>query len=154
MSYILVITLAEAKNYLRIDDTLSDDDAQITRMINASLSYIERWTNTLVYERAVTYKMIDGCISVYDAPIVSVTTADVTRVDKTLHTNFNKGVDTIDLVLQVGITLPADVPAELKEVGFELIDLMYYASETGKSFKKDLSELSIDTLNKYRRFLI
>ena len=31
MAYTDIITLADAKTYLRIDDTLTEDDAQITR---------------------------------------------------------------------------------------------------------------------------
>lgn len=157
MAYLDVITLVEAKNYLRIDDTLTEDDAQITRMINASLSFIESWTRIYVYARAKTYIMVNGCVRVYDWPINSVTTpteADMDNEQKTLYKNFTYGIETSNLVLSIGITDPADVPPELKEVGFEIIDLMYYEHESGKSYKKDLTSLSVDILNRYRRFIL
>jgi hypothetical protein len=155
MAYIDVITLAEVKVHLRIDDTLTEDDSAITRMINGALSYIENWTDVYVYARDKTYVMVDGCVRVYAYPINSITTpleADVESEQKTLHTNYTYGTDTTDLVLNVGHVLPADVPDDLKEVALEIIDLMYYGN--GKSYKKDLSELSIDILNSYKRFII
>ena len=66
MAYLDIIPLADAKIYLRIDDDLTEDDAQITRMINVSLSYVERYTNVILFAKEKTYRLIDGCISVYD----------------------------------------------------------------------------------------
>ena len=47
MSYLNVISLDQAKQYLRIDDELSADDAQIEQMIKGALSTLERRTNIL-----------------------------------------------------------------------------------------------------------
>ena len=55
MAYTDIITLADAKTYLRIDDTLSDDDAQITRMIKAALSQVEKSTNYIFFPRTKSY---------------------------------------------------------------------------------------------------
>jgi len=157
MSYIDVIPLTEAKIYLRIDDTLTEDDAQITRMINGALSYIERWTNVMVFAREKTYKMVNGCVRVYDYPINSYTDpveADLTIEEKTLYNNIGYGNTTSNLTLNVGHVSPEDVPDELKEVALEIIDLMYYEHETGKKLDKDLSSLSINILNQNKRFLL
>ena len=64
MAYIDIIPLADAKVYLRIDDTLTEDDAQITRMINGALSYVERYTSHILYARDKEYRFIDGFVSV------------------------------------------------------------------------------------------
>ena len=88
MAYINVITLADAKNYLRIDDTLTEDDAQITRMIKAALSYVENYTGHLVYARDKDYRLIDGKVTVYDYPINSEVTVDLDVENKTLHKNY------------------------------------------------------------------
>jgi len=156
MAYIDIITLAEAKNYLRIDDTLTDDDAQITRMINAALAYIENCTNIMLFARDKTYTMVDGFVRVYDYPINADAPdpADVEVEIKTSYVNYSFGSDTIDLVLNVGFDDPDDVPAQLKEVAFEIIDLMYYEHETGKKYTKDLTTLSTVILNSYRRFIL
>ena len=73
MSYLTIITLADAKTYLRIDDTLTEDDANITRMINASLSQIEVLTNHILYVREKDYLFVECKVSVYDYTINSVT---------------------------------------------------------------------------------
>jgi hypothetical protein len=155
MAYIDVITLAEAKTYLRIDDTLTEDDTQITRMINASLSYIERYTNVYVFARDKEFVVVNNCIRVYADPINTlVDPTDAESEIKTLYTTYTTGVDEDVLTLNVGHTLPADVPDELKEIALEMIDLMYYEHETGKSFTKDISSLSREILNSYKRFIV
>ena len=72
MAYIDVITLADAKLYLRVDDTMTADNAQITSMINSALKYVEDYTRIMVYDRDKTYRMVNGVIRVYDYPINSV----------------------------------------------------------------------------------
>ena len=153
MAYTDVITLADAKLYLRIDDTLTDDDAQITRMISSALSYVEKWTNVLVYARNKDYLIVDGIIRVYDYPINSVVSpdeADMTITRKTLYTIYEYNTDT-DLTLNVGYANPDDVPQELKDVALEIIDNMYYRNDWKNM---GLSPLSIDILNKHKRFII
>ena len=154
MSCLSIISLEEAKVYLRIDDTLTEDDRQITRMINGAFDYIERWTNVLVYSRSKTYLVIDGCAVVYDAPInalVSPTNAVATV--KHGFSNYTTDITETELKVNVGYTTASNVPNDLVEVAYELIDLMYYQHETGKTIEKDLSELSINILNKHKRFL-
>ena len=155
--YIDVITLAEAKNFLRIDDTLTEDDAQITRMIGSALLYVEMHTNHLVYARSKSYNMIDGELRVYDFPINTITSpteADMNNEQKTLYKIFGYGNSTSVLVLNVGYTAPANVPPGLIDVAFEILDLMYYGSKDGESLEKKLSEMSKQTLQQHKRFLI
>jgi len=57
MSYLSVISLERAKNYLRIDTTLTDDDAEITAMINGACSYIEKRTNLIFYPRRIKKRL-------------------------------------------------------------------------------------------------
>ena len=157
MAYLDVISLAEAKNYLRIDDTLTDDDTQITRMINASLAYVEDWTRIYLFARDKTYKMIDGFVRVYDYPVNSIKSPAEDDMDievKTSYVNYSYGLETTDLVLNVGFEDTADIPTQLIEVAFEILDLMYYEHETGKKYTKDLSTLSTVILNSYKRFII
>lgn len=157
MSYLTVIPLTDAKNYLRIDDTLTEDDNQITRMINASLSFIENWTQNYVYARAKTYRMINGCVKVYDYPINSITSPDeddMNNEEMTLYKNFSYGSDNSDMVLNIGHTLPASVPDELIEVAYEIIDILYHGSKKNGTLTDQLSMLSIEVLNRYKRFLI
>ena len=156
MAYLDVITLAEAKEYLRVDDTLTEDDNHIQRMIKGALDYIERWTNQLVFDRQKTYVMVDGCVTVYDYPVNStVSTFALTETIKRGYRNYvADDADQTELKLNVGYQNVEDIPNDLIDVAFELIDLMYYSHESGKTVEKDLSELSKNILNKHKQFIL
>lgn len=158
MSYLTIISLPEAKNYLRVDDDLTEDDARITSMIKSAFSYLERITNVIVYQRDKTYLAVDGCVHVYDYPINGVTTPTDYDSENTVRKNgysiYNYGSETTDITLSVGYADATNYPTELREVAFEIIDLMYYEHETGKSYIKDLSEFSKGVIENHRRFII
>ena len=40
----MAVTLAQAKNYLKIDADITEDDELITELINAAVDYVERTT--------------------------------------------------------------------------------------------------------------
>ena len=150
MSYIDIIPLADAKNYLKIDDTLTEDDANITRMIKASLSQIERITNHVLFARSKSYVVQDCNVDVYDFPINSLTSpTTTTSVEKNIYTTYTTLLTTeLKVVLNVGYKETSDVPQDLIEVAYEMIDLMYYNKEN------KLSMLAKMTLNNYTRFII
>lgn len=153
MAYIDVITLADAKLYLRVDDTLTEDDAQITRMINAALSYVEKYTNVIVFARDKEYRTTDGCVRVYDYPINSEVTADLTAFSKTLYTNYTFSTSNDLIELNVGYVDTADIPQEVIEAAYEIIDIYYYGKESGKTMA-DLSPMSRQGLDQFKRFLM
>ena len=268
MAYLDVISLADAKNYLRIDDTLTEDNDQLTWMIESALAYLEGETRVFMFDRNMTYKMVDGSIRVYDFPINSVisptknvyatataTCASVIATDTivvngltytgvsggissyaefnigytnaecaaniaasingdnrtgtngdvkatsssavvtittniegfngnaitiaetggtitlsgstfsggldgnlneykhTLYNTYCEGSDTIDLILNVGYTNASDVPEELRQVAFEILDILYYGKETGKTMA-DLSPLSLHSIIHHKRFIL
>lgn len=157
MSYLNVISLAEAKNYLRVDDDLTDDDNQITNMIKSSLSYLERETNYIFFAREKSYLFQDYCVRVYDSPINSVTSPStgLTTTNKTLYTLYetNNSEDTT-LTLNVGYSDVNDVPSELIDAGLSMIELYYYQSKQNESGKLVLPQFIKDTINKYRRFIL
>ena len=169
MAYLDITTLEEAKNTLRVDDTLTEDDSKIANIIGAAWQFIERWTNVIVSQQAAKeYVITDRCVRVYDYPINSVVKGidkngdDISLIFETnydkelksLYTNFyNIDGDAVKLVLDVGHILPTSVKQDLKEVADEIIDILYFQHRTGKTLN-DLSELSKITLNNYKRFLI
>ena len=62
---------------------------------------------------------------------------------------------TNDLIeLNVGYALPADVPQELIEVAYEMIESLYYEKETNKSIQSRISTISQMMLDQYKRFII
>lgn len=156
MAYLDIITLDDAKTYLRVDDTLTDDDVRITSMIKAALSTIERMTNILVYARAKTYLFDDYCVRVYDYPINSLTSPlDATVTAKTLYTIYETSNSTdLELILNVGYSYPTDVPSEIIEAGLEYVKYMYYDHETNATNKGQMPMYIVSMIDMLRRFVI
>ena len=157
MAYTDIISLSEAKIYLRIDDTLTEDDNGIIRMINAAFQYIEKYTNVIVDARDIIYDIDCVKARVYDYPINTDLSAltDYTVQKKSLYYNIvNNDGETTELTLNVGFTDSNGVGDDLVEVAYEMIDLYYYGEKDGKPIDKKLSSISIDTLNSNKRFFI
>ena len=149
MTYIDVITLERAKNYLRIDVDLTDDDTEITSMINAALRYIEKRTNHIMFARDIVYTQ--GCqVKVYDYPINSiVTTPAPYQVDFSTWVVF---IDTKTVELNVGYENAEDVPDELIQAALQMIKVWYYESE--KQVNSTLIPESVkEAIYVYRRFI-
>jgi len=155
MEYTDIISLADAKNYLRIDDTVSEDDRAISQMINASFRFIENWTNHILEQRDKTYSLENDFVSVYDYPIQEIV-SPVTAVEtkKPLYSNFEVLNGESELILTVGYNDSVEVPDDLIQVAYEILDIYYYGSKDGQSVGKKLSALSVDTLNYYKRFIL
>ena len=150
MAYLDIIPLADAKVYLRVDDTLTEDDANITRMIKSALSRVEVMTNIYLFERDKEYVFDDRTVLVYDYPINTlVSPTDAVVSDKTLYSIYCALTsDDLTLTLNIGYTDVSDIPIDLIEVAYEMIDIMYYAKEN------KLSMMSKNTIDNYRRFII
>jgi len=149
MSYLTVITLARAKNYLRIDSDLTDDDAEITSMINASLRYVEKRTNRIMYPREETYK--GSCqVKVYDYPINSITTDPAPMMCDFSTFAIFPDVKTVDLNVGYGA---GEVPDDLIQPALQMIKVWYYESE--KQVNSTLIPESVkEALDVNRRFII
>jgi len=156
MAYLDVITLAQAKAYLNIDDTLTDDDFMIERMVKSALSTIEKKTNILVYARSKSYLFQNYCVDVYDYPINSVTSpTDVEVNEYALFTSYEvSSSEDKKLTLNVGYTDPLDVPYELIDCALQYVKYLYYEAETEKANKGMLPYWLQDMINQNKRFLI
>lgn len=152
MNYLDIIPLTDAKTYLRLEDTLTEDDSQIQRMIRGALSYIEQYTNVILFEREKIYNVSNGCVKVYDFPINSEVTTEFTKEVKSLYTNYYTNES--ELVLNVGYDDIENIPQELIEVAYTLIKSMYYEKENNKTILDGLDSISTMTLNQYKRFLL
>ena len=126
MAYIDVISVEREKNYLRIDTTLTDDDAEITAMINGACSYIEKRTNLIFYPRNKTYK--GACqVKVYDYPINSIVTDPAPFAYEQPMFTIYPDVKTVEL--NVGFTDPNDITDELIQACLQMIKVWYFESE-------------------------
>ena len=150
MAYLDIISLADAKNYLKIDDTLTEDDSNITRMIKASLIEIERMTNIHLIAKSKDYFFSNFCAVVYDFPINTLTSpTTAVREEKTQYSIYvAQALTDLKLVLNIGYVSVDDVPQDLIEVAYEMIDIMYYNKDS------KLSVIAKLTLDGYKRFII
>lgn len=156
MSYLDVITLETAKNYLGVDDSLTEDDNDITRMIKSALEYVEEFTNILVYARDKDYLLQDCIKRVYDFPINTLNSpSDAVATLRPLYTSYSVSDSDLNYInLNVGYTDPNNVPSKLIDVALEKIELMYYGEKERGAAKKQLSELSMNDLYQSKRFLM
>lgn len=156
MAYLDVVTLADAKNYLRIDDTLSDDDSRITSMIKASLSLIERRTNILVYARSKSYLFQDYCVKVYDYPINTlIEPIDATEMEMELYSIFETSNSSDKkITLNVGYETADEVPSEIIECALEYVKYLYYDSENNNGKSNEIPYYIQNMINQMKRFII
>jgi len=148
MSYLSVITLERAKNYLRIDPDLTEDDADITSMINASLRYVEQRTRHFMYARDVVYN--GSCqVKVYDYPINSVVTDPAPwSLTRTMYTIFP---DVKTVTLNVGY-LADEVPDIFIQSALQMIKVWYYEAE--KQVNSQMIPISVtEALDVEKRFI-
>ena len=149
MAFIDVVTLAEAKAYLRVDDGFTADDSLITLLINVSGDYIEKYTNHLLYARDKTYQFYDGCVRVYDYPINSQVSTDTVESDVLSLYTLYEGDD--EVTLNVGYDV-ADVPPMLKIKMLEVIDAMYNGNDNASI--TNISNDLFESITLYRRFML
>lgn len=155
MSYLNVVSLSDAKVYLRIDDTLNETDAEITVMINASCRYVENITNHILYARNKVYYVNSTCFRLHDYPVNEIIEpTPIEIIERGLSTiyNFNSTIKT--LTANVGYSDPLDVPSDLRQVILELVKLMYYSQESKESFENAMPYWCKAILESNRRFII
>jgi len=155
MAYTDIISLADAKNYLRIDDTLTADDALLGVMIGSAFQYIEKYTNHIFVATDKTY-YYDECVArVYDHPINTNVLPDFTSEEVfELYSRFRvHDSDIKTLELNVGYESATEVPQELIMVAYELINIFYYGKDTG-NIDESLSAMSRSILFSYKRYLL
>lgn len=151
-----VISVAQAKDYLRVDHTSSDKE--IERMIRSALGLIEEKTNHLLYKRDVVYRLKDGQVHVYDGPInTSGTTGLAATVDRYDFSNYSvftdSNADNPTITLSVGYESPEEIPMSLLQAAYEMIDYWYYKNDGTVSLSL-IGDGAREVINTYSRFLI
>jgi len=129
-NYTDVISLEQAKLYLKIDDGQTITDDEITGMINSALSFIEKRTNHIFKTRDKVY--FKDCalvqqVKVYDYPI------DNTETELEIeYRPLYAIVPTVNnmVTLTTGYTSVEDIPSELIDSALQLINFWFYNSET------------------------
>lgn len=149
VSYLDVISLDQAKLYLKIDTLQTVTDDEITSMINSALSFIEKRTGHIFRTRIKKFYSTPCCNSVvvYDFPIIDA--PDGTEVRQ-----LNSIVPTVGGVveLELGYEDINDIPSELIDAALQLLKVWFYESE--KQSNTTLIPLSVmEAIDVNRRFV-
>ena len=151
-NYTDVISLEQAKLYLKIDDGQTITDDEITGMINSALSYIEKRTNHIFKTRdKVYYKdcALVQQVKVYDFPIDNTET-ELDIKYKQLYAIVPTVNDMVTLT--IGYTNIEDIPAELIDSALQLINFWFYNSET-KNAMNTIPDFVMANIDTNRRFI-
>lgn len=151
-NYTDVISLEQAKLYLKIDDGQTITDDEITGMINSALSFIEKRTNHIFKTRDKVY--FKDCalvqqVKVYDYPI------DNTETELDIeYRPLYAIVPTVNnmVTLTTGYTSVDDIPSELIDSALQLINFWFYNSET-KNAMNSVPNFVLSNIDANRRFL-
>jgi len=151
-NYTDVISLEQAKLYLKIDDGQTITDDEITGMINSALSFIEKRTNHIFKTRDKVY--FKDCalvqqVKVYDYPIDNTET-EFEIIYRPLYAIVPTVNNTVTLT--TGYTSVEDIPSELIDSALQLINFWFYNSET-KNAMNSVPDFVLSNIDVNRRFL-
>lgn len=152
-SYLDIITLERARIYLRVDDTMNEDDSEIESMIKGAFLFIERYTNHLFgardKEQFVPPKIYDFPINTIDTvPVIDWNNYYQQNMDKLCHqakypvlTEYNAGYVNVE-----------DVPDDFIQAALQIIKVWYFEAQS--QVNETLIPVSVRmALDTYRRFV-
>lgn len=154
-AYTDVISLDQAKNYLKIDTGQTATDNEITGMINSALSYIEKRTNHIFKTRDKVYYKDCALVekaTVYDYPINN---PEGEGYIENIEYKTNKAiVPTVDgfVTLNIGYEDVEDVPSELIDCALQIINFWFYNQETKNSINS-IPDFVMANIDANRRFV-
>jgi hypothetical protein len=154
-NYTDVISLEQAKLYLKIDDGQTITDDEITGMINSALSYVEKRTNHIFKTRDKVYYKDCALVqkaTVYDYPINNpegegFIAGIVYKTNKAIVPTVNDMV-----TLNIGYDAVDDIPSELIDSALQLINFWFYNSET-KNAMNTIPDFVMANIDTNRRFI-
>lgn len=139
MSYLQQVTIAEAKDYLRLDG--NENDQTLELLIYSACVHFEKQTNHLIFQRSKTYPI--G--KIYDYPFTPTATQKEHMTNKSLY-----WLTTEEVTLDVGYTI-GSLPKEIKNCILDLVMLDFYNTESDDS--KLRRKATHRTINDLKRFI-
>lgn len=145
-NYTDVISLETAKLYLKVDSGQTETDAEITQMINSSLSIIEKRTSHIFKTRDKEYFGAEN-VKVYDFPIKNAPTDTEVRPLYSIVPTVNGFVN-----LNVGYSNVSEIPTDLIDCALSIINFWFYNSET-KGADNSIPKFVEMAIDQNRRFI-
>ena len=133
-----LITLAEAKDELKVDQSDTFHDSLITRLIHTAVALIEKRTQHMLYPRTELRRIKSG-YELYDYPATVdsfVSGIDYTQEDYSLYSTLyfsSTGSEVVSLTL--GYATKEEVPAPLLEACYKLLTYLF---DHRDAYKADL----------------
>ncbi len=154
-NYTDVISLEQAKLYLKIDSGQTVTDNEITAMINSALSFIEKRTQHIFKTRDKVYYKDCALVqqtTVWDYPINNPEGEGF--IEGIVYKTNKAIVPTVDgfVTLNIGYTSVEDIPAELIDSALQLINFWFYNSET-KNAMNTVPDFVVSNMDVCRRFI-
>lgn len=142
-----VISLQNAKDFLVID--FPDRDPEIERHIKAAVSFVEKYTCHILYQRPASYQVTgknDCYVEIYEYPI-TFTDTTIKKVNEILSVKVyvKSGVQVLTTIGYATVDL---IPTELVEACYKLIQ---YLTENKDIYGANLPWDIQMMINKYRR---
>lgn len=155
-----ILSLEDAKRYLRLDSDFTADDSDIEMMIEAALDFISKHTNYIFSPRDKTYNAVSypndyfHCepLVIFDYPINTTEFGDKVPL---YYSGFVKFLNTESITLNVGFTSKSDdnFPTPLIMCAKQMISVYYYQAE--KNVDNTLMPPNVmETIDTYRRFIV
>ena len=165
MDQLNVVSLAQAKMWLRVDLDYDYEDALITALIKSAVNQVEQYTLQVLWQRTIT-EITDksGSLKIYNYPVISVEDVvdkDVTAVDFEIEesqwytsviTN-QPGFNTVTYVAgydwdyEGGSEVPDDIETAIKE-------MITYLYENRDNPKEEMPKVVQYLLAPYRRITL
>ena len=146
MNALNVVTLAQAKLFLRVDLDYTYDDTLIESLIKAAVQEVEQRTLQVLYQRTITTKNAGNRLYLYQYPLLSVETvvnSDAEELTYTLEETDNytlvltdaTGIKTITYVAGYGWDYEGgtEVPEAIQTALKEMITYLYENRDNPKT---------------------
>lgn len=123
-----ILSINDAKRYLRLDSDFIEDDYDIERMIASAFGYIEKQTQHIFKPQDKTYhKDYSNYVNIYDHPLNTTTFPD--NEVPLYYPGFVRFCGINSITVNVGYALKENAPSELIDCALQIIKVWYYEAE-------------------------
>ena len=146
MNALNVVTLEQAKLFLRLDPDYTYDDTLIESLIKSSVQEVELKTQQILYQRVITTKNAVNRLYIYEYPLLSIETVTNTDAEEltyetdetdnyTLVITDATGIKTITFVAGYGWDYEggSEVPDAIQTALKEMITYLYENRDNPKT---------------------
>ena len=154
MTALNVITLEEAKEWLRVD--FNDEDTKITELIHAAVQWVEGYTGLYLFNREVTHEVTAsescaGTVTIFGKPNLTLISIDGVTTDLPTVRDGSFCIDSTAkvIVYSIGYLNKSDIPQPLITAAKKFLALQYEESIDGqKEVPSEIRRL----IDQYRLF--